>query len=241
MQLTRKVMLGAAALALLAGSAEAQQVRFRGTTTGCFWSSLGAPCVAPAPGGGSVAGFGSFQFDDASFDAYTDPAGFGGLSFLGIGSNNLTNSHGLFTVTGAFAPAPGVAYYLRLQTTLLGPTVTGSNVYVDDLRIVGSTGGPGFGGVNLSPIPPLGTNPITVAQPFTNGQVFGGGTAAGTIDFWNYDTQSITSGSSAVYLSSFLQINSTVSTVPEPATVALMATGIVGLFGAGLVRRRNNA
>ena len=62
--------------------------------------------------------------------------------------------------------------------------------------------------------------------------------AAGTVDYWQYDTQSLTSGHTA-HISSFLQITSTVTTTPEPATVGLTALGLLGLLGGGVVRPRS--
>src|SRR5205085_4064525 len=102
----------------------------------------------------------------------------------------------------------------------------------------GSSSNVAFGGLHFQPI-----NPLIYTGPFTNGTVFGFPnppvSAAGTVDYWNYDNQSLTSGHT-VTLSSFMQITSTVTT-PEPASLALMLTGVLALAGVGAFRRRNDA
>jgi hypothetical protein len=271
MRLTRQLVLGAAALTALAGTARAQQVRFAGSTEGCFYSGALAPtgatpCVlgaaATLPGGSGI------SFNAGTFDIFTDPAAMSGTSYGAIGNVLASNSLGTVSSSGATFSATG-SQYLRLRITFSTPVHTADvngasndNVFDVDYLVTGSTGGVGQGGVNFIPtgfgLVNAGFGAGVVFDPvngvvrtgnfytggFINGDVYptgpGGGTAAGTVNYHTLDTRSITGGGTSS-LTSFLQIESTVTGVPEPATVALMATGLVGILGAGFVRRRNDA
>jgi hypothetical protein len=222
--------LAAASFAALPAIAGAQQVRFFGQTLGCFYFSGGCTPVATS----SITGL---TYNSGAFDFFTDPVGLSGTSFGAVGASAITDSHGSVQSTaGSFTALPGTLW-LRLQTTVFGPTLGSSgNVFTNDFTVFGSTSAPNVGGVHLNPI-----NPLLYAGPFTNGQVLGnpGASASGTVDYWAYDNQSITAGRT-VFLSSSLQITSTVTT-PEPASMTLMATGLFALVGIGYSRRRNNA
>jgi len=217
--------LTAAVAAVAPALAGAQQVNFVGSTLGCFFQLGGC---APS----AFASVGTLSYTAGTFNVYTDPAGTSGTSFGAVGSSGTLDSHGALTSTGSFTSTAGPGqWFLRLQTTLTSPTVAGSNVFTNDFAILGSTSAPLAGGLHFTPI-----NPLIYSGPYTNGAVLGGGTNNGVVNSWTYDNQSLTSGHT-VTLSSFLVITST--TTPEPASLALMATGILALAGAGIVRRRD--
>jgi hypothetical protein len=231
MRRTLKFLVAAAA-ATVPALAGAQQVNFVGSTLGCFYQGPGGSC---APSLFSSVGTLSYAF--GTFNIFTDPAGSSGTSFGAVGNSATLDSHGSLTSAGTFTSSAGAnQYFLRLETTVTSPALSGS-VFTNDFAILGSTANVLFGGLHFTPL-----NPLLYAGPFTNGVVFGmpGATASGTVDSWTYDNQSLTSGRT-VFVSSFLQITSEVSAVPEPATVTLMATGLLALVGTGFMRRRNNA
>lgn len=226
--------LAAAAAAALPAVAGAQQVHFVGSTIGCFYIGVGHSCTPSA-----AFSLGALSYQGGTFDFYTDPAGpvnTPGVSYGAVGASSSADSHGGITVGGAFTSptTPANAWFMTLQTTLNTPTVPGSNVFTSNWTITGSTAGPNIGGVRFSPI-----NGVIYTGPFSNGQVLGcpGCTANGVVDSWDYDRQSITAGHTG-FISSALVITSTTST-PEPASLALMATGVLALAGVGVIRRRD--
>lgn len=221
--------LTAAAVAAMPALAGAQAVNFVGSTLGCFYQGAGS--CSPS----TFASVGTLSYTSGTFNFFTDPVGNSGTSYGAVGNANPLNSHGSITSTGPFSSTAGPnQWYLRLQTTVTSPTLSGGNVFTDDFSILGSTQAISQGGLHFTPL----TNPL-YAGPFSNGVVFNQplASASGTVDFWNYDNQSVTAGST-VYLSSFLQITAEVTT-PEPASLALMATGVLALAGVGYSRRRS--
>lgn len=261
--------LAAASMAALPAVAGAQAVEFAGSTLGCFYQLAGGP-AAPGSmpcALSTFSNFGSLTFTQGAFDLFADPAGTGGISEGGIGSSagpvipGLTQDLGTVAATGAFtAPSPANPLFLRLRISFTTPTHTTDvnangnpslNVFDVDYRVTGNTSAPNQGGVNFTPVGGLIGPQGAVFDAFNGldrqynfytgafvGVVQGGAGASGVINFHTLDSRSVTAGSSAT-LTSFFQIESQV--VPEPATVTLMATGVLALMGAGYFRRRNNA
>jgi hypothetical protein len=241
----RSLRFLAAAASALPALAGAQQVNFVGSTLGCFYKGVGGSC---APSLFSQIGT-VLSYNSGTFNIYTDPAGTSGTSFGAVGSVGTPDSHGSISSSGIFsqtaATAPANKWFLRLQTTVTGPLLDGNhnnvtgevgdNVFTNDFSIVGSTRTTAVGGLRFTPI-----NPIIYTGIYSDGHVLGfpfpKTSAAGTVDYWAYDTQSITSGHTAT-LSSFIQITSTVTSTPEPATVGLTALGLLALVGVARRRR----
>ena len=258
MHLMKRILAGAAALVATAASVQAQQVRFAGSTLGCFHVGIGSSCTPVA----NTTLLGSISFNAGAFDVFTDPAALSGVAYGAIGNVSTSNSLGTVGSAGAFSATGD--QYLRLRISFSTPILTNDvnavandNVFDVDYKISGSSQSAGRGGINFIPTGPglIGAGGLVfdVANGifrtgniytggFANGDVFpvgpGGGTAAGTVNYFTLDTRSITAGGSST-LTSFFQIESSVTGVPEPASIALMATGLLGVAGIAARRRRN--
>jgi hypothetical protein len=234
--------LVAAAAAALPAIAGAQAVNFVGATRGCFYTTI---VCSPAGvfGSGSVSLFDAnsvarVTYTFGSFNIYTQPStplGQSGAAIGGAGQNYgeaiVNTGANSFSVAGQ---------HLRVEFMVTGPTLGGVTPYFTSVvytmrGTVGKTAGSG-GPTFMTAF--NGTNDIFTGN-FTNGQVFGGGTATGTVDYWSYDTNNTTTGQTSPFTGR-VDITSDIVT-PEPATVTLMATGLLAVFGAGFARRRNNA
>lgn len=214
--LTRKLAFLVAASAVAAGTASAQ-VTFVGSTRACFFTA-GGTCSTTSPT--SVDGL---TFQAGSFVGTTNSQG-----VVGIGG--VDNNFGLLNYTG-------------------GQPFTGQRVRLDVLFNVGANGAPTTGGAATTP---------TVLTFL--GTVSGGGTEQNNGAFITWDmpmmgfqyTSMMGSGTASLTLANPVSINNnnnpqpisgviTAQVVPEPATVALVGAGLLGLMGAGAVRRRQQA
>jgi len=218
--LTRKLAFLVAASAVAAGTAGAQ-VTFVGSTRACFYT--GAVCNPASPA--TTASTGGLTFTPGSFTGTTNPMS----GEVGIGGTG--NNFGLLSYTGG------------------APFTAGTRIRLDVLFNTGTDNGSLPGGAATTPtfLTFLGT-------------VTGGGTGAndGATIRWdmpmmafNY-TSAQGSGPATLTLSNPVAVNNgnpaqaisgviTAQVVPEPATVALVGAGLLGLMGAGAVRRRQQA
>ena len=214
--MTRSFAASLAALALTAGAAQAQEVTFTGTTVGCF----GAGCTP----GTSMATLNGLTFTGGSFTG-TTVNGFlpiGGFQADGTTPNNF----------GSFAlatPASGTQTYdgsvFRLFVSFSQPTVTPNPLPTFGYILTGAVTSNGAGGVSID-LSTAGMQPFT----FTSAQGAGSGSLM-------IRSVSVNAGEQRQAISG----NITASVVPEPATVALLGAGLLGLMGAGAARRRQTA
>ena len=258
MHLMKRILTGAAALVATAASVQAQQVRFAGSTLGCFHVGIGSSCAPVA----NTTLLGSITFNSGAFNVFTDPAGLSGVAYGAIGNVSTANSLGTLASAGAFSATGN--QYLRLRIVFSTPILTNDvnavandNVFDVDYKISGSSQSPSNGGINFIPVGPglVGAGGLVFDAAngifragniytggFANGDVFpegpAGGVANGTVNYFTLDTRSVPAGGAST-LSSFFQIESSVTGVPEPATIALMATGLLGVAGIAARRRRN--
>ena len=216
----------ATALSLVTAAAipaQAQEVTLNATTAGCFYLFTSpASCVA---GPLSFIRGGTLAFTGGSFSGTT----VGGV----LGNLNL----GTFTVTGP-GPITGNSpdWYFRLTTLFTAPTVIvggQSSTFAADL--VGRITDGGNGSVNVEwTVPTSQTfnygNAVETGT-FTYGLVDRNGNGAGLANPGPLNLQANTSGN---VIGEITGAHSVVAT-PEPATVGLMATGLLGIFA---IRRR---
>ncbi|MEO7084620.1 MAG: PEP-CTERM sorting domain-containing protein [Gemmatimonadaceae bacterium] len=229
MRISRQ-MLGMAAASMLGitASLSAQNIEFHGAVFGCF--TTGAPCasVTTAPFAATDGVGGPFQYTADGFDGTT----FANLvSFPGSGTSG---SFGNVMLRGDYTPAIGtklqLEFFFNPASTLLPvgsfagtPTVGSTELY--DAMITGSVVGVD-GGIVIS----FGS-PVTFA--FTNGGTTGGGFTHSGFATLTVDNLSLGKlGNSPVSG----HITTRITDTPEPATVALFATGLVGLIP--VARRR---
>jgi hypothetical protein len=216
--LCRSIKLAALALSVGAGQAVAQSMEFAGTTAGCFYTT-----VVCNPTGGDQVGF--LQYVAGSFDQGTSsPGGVAAIS----GSNS---NFGYFQLGNTTDSYTGQKFLLEVLFT--SPVVSGPNA-VFSAAVLGTVtnddNGAG-GGVTIR----FGS-PQTFA--------FDGPDYTGTFTV-KVNNVTVSPGTlesnSGVPVTAFITTNITgqVTATPEPATVGLFATGLVGLIP--LARRRRSS
>ncbi len=206
----RPLAVGLALLAATAGGANAQLINFQGFTQGCF----GAGCTVSSSTTTDATGLVSFTPN--SFNVSATAPGFVAL--------NAANALGFVSVGTASGTAVNSPFSLLI--TFLQPA---SNTSLFTAMVTGTVQSVGVNGVqfdfNGGPGIPFDTTngPYT----FTNGNVSGSYTVTVSGDPY-------ISGTTRGDLRG--RIDVTASSVPEPASMTLIGSGLLGL--AGMIRRR---
>jgi hypothetical protein len=107
-----------------------------------------------------------------------------------------------------------------------------STVYVEGILENGGTFADGSGvGFDLSNLLVINGNEISSAD-LEDLHLLVGGTISATVNTQGYNTEGYVSGSGQANIPYTLEVVGTYSPVPEPSTIALLGTGILGLAGA---------
>jgi hypothetical protein len=200
----------AAAVALGAASPAAAQINFAGNTTYAFNGGVL----------GSTATVGGLTVTNTGFNVTTVPI-LGNLSLASVGG--IGNNFGAISLTGAPTFYNNVPFQLLLAFS--SPTTANQTFFATVFGIVQSAAN---GGVNFT------FSPTTINNiPFTSGAQTG--TYSLTVN-----NVSVTPGQvNAQFTGSILATtNPPVTSTPEPATLAMLAPGVIGALG--FMRRRRS-
>lgn len=211
----RALGLVAAGLFGVTGTLQAQEIQFQGSTKGCLYASWESGCTPSASSSLLFLSFVNSTFDVTTVDWQ---AGIGSSS----GTPNINNL-GSFAVTGDPATYNGAHFLLDVVFSL--PTIT-SSPSVFSAAVRGSVRAVANGLVKIQFDPGF--------QSFD----FEGDGQKGTF-MLSVNDVSLTPGASAAALTGDIEVTSLTST-PEPATTALLATGLAGLIPVVRMRRRKN-
>lgn len=214
MKVAHRVLgLVAAGMFGISGTGQAQEIQFLGSTNGCLYASWESGCT---PSASSSLLF--LTFVNSSFNVTTADW------LAGIGSSPGTpnvNNLGSFSVTGDPANYNGAHFLLDVVFSF--PTITSSPGFFA-AAIRGSVRSDANGLVKLQ------FDPGYQSFDFITDDL------KGTF-MLSVNDVSLTPGASPVALTGDIEVTSLTAT-PEPATTALMATGLAGLIPVVRMRRR---